>query len=77
MTMTLKRFLSLQLNADRVVDDVAWEESYADVAHNVCSELLRSGFIDAKFFQHLRAHFSRLHPEIDALERIWGRSDPR
>lgn len=74
---TLKRFLSLHLNADRVVNDVAFDECYADVAHNVCSELSRSGFIDAEFFQHLRAYFIRLHPEIDALERLWGRSDPR
>ena len=74
---SLRRFLPLHLDAERVAQDIAWESNYNEVVHNVCGELRRSGYIDAEFFQRLRVYFTRLHPEIDALERFWPRPEQR
>jgi len=75
---SLRRFLIQNLEAQRVVDGILWEdEVYADVVGNVCGELKRSGYIDAALFAHLRQHFDRLHPEIDNLERLWLRPEQR
>lgn len=75
--VSLRRFLTLHLDAERVAQDVAWDSNYNEVVHNVCGELRRSGYIDAEFFQRLRVYFTRLHPEIDALERFWPRTEAR
>lgn len=74
---SLKRFLTLHLDAQRVADDISWDDAYNDVVHNVCDELRRSGYIDAELFRHLRTYFTRLHPEIETLERYWVRADQR
>jgi hypothetical protein len=74
---SLKRFLTIELGAQRVADDVLWDEAFNDVVYNVCDELRRSGYVDAELFQHLRKHFDRLHPEIDNLERYVLRAEPR
>jgi hypothetical protein len=74
---TLRRFLNLNLDAERVAQDVAWDRDYNEIVHSVCGELRRSGYIDADFFQRLRLYFTRLHPEIDVLERFWQRSEQR
>ncbi len=74
---SLQRFLSYHLDAERVTQDISWNMPYNDVVQDVCGELQRSGYIDAEFFQRLRIYFTRLHPEIDALERFWPRPESR
>lgn len=74
---SLRRFLEINLDAEAVAQGIAWDSNYFDIAHNVCGELRRSGYIDAEFFDRLRTHFRRLHSEIDALERIWRTSENR
>lgn len=74
---SLKRFLQLRLEAEEVVEGVAWDSDFFDIIGNVVGELRRLGYIDTDFFGHLRADFRRLHPEIDALERSWQTSENR
>lgn len=74
---SLRRFLELRLEANEVVEGVAWDSNFFDIIGNVVGELRRLGYIDADFFSHLRADFRRLHPEIDGLERSWQTSENR
>ncbi|MBZ5710081.1 hypothetical protein [Nannocystis pusilla] len=73
---SLKRFVETALDAERVAQNIVWESNYADVVHQVCDQLRRAGYIDPQFFHLLRDHFRRLHPEIDALERLWHTPSP-
>lgn len=74
---SLVHFLSLELCARRIADDVPWNDAFSDVVQSVCDELQRCGYVDAELFQHLRARFDRLHPEIDNLERYLLRAELR
>lgn len=74
---SLRRFLELRLEANEVVEGTPWDTDYYDITGNVVAELRRRNYIDAEFFQHLRADFRRLHSEIDALERRWQTSENR
>lgn len=71
---TLEIFLTYSLHAPSVVQSIAWNQDLRTIAHHVLNTLVKQNYIDHQFFELLRAFLPRLHPQIDALAKLWPAS---